>query len=213
MVDYLSFGVTAMFTEPRLSVDDSLSTTGYTGAMSQTPEKSRREFLGTMFRGAAQAAVVSTGVFAGVRTAYGEIPELGGAYGLLGEIPVGVNFSGSWQVTAIYPPVGGGMTLNLQNGPMSRPIRVDMCLRTDPMRAPAATYHYEFFVMNGGKGKKLMDEGVMAAIGDLADIVSVLPDDPQLRANLLLHDERWSRHPEFMGRAAFELQPRLEAIS
>ena len=186
-------------------------------------KKTRREFLKnagkvTVAAGAiglglsnAQAAtgdsVRSTGVPSmNLTPATAPLPE----DGLLNGIGTGKPFSDDWQITNIYGPVAGGLTLVLQDGDSQRPLRVDLCLQGDETRAPVSTRYLELFVMDGGGGEGCIDESLFKALEVLGQTIRRNESDVRLLEGILTFDERWDLYPDFMACAASELEPGVE---
>ena len=178
--------------------------------------RNRREFLHQIFLTAAGAAAVGPIVFFEMDKAIartpegrdlplGEVAEAEG--GLLRGVPLTRPFSGDWFISAIYGPIAGGLTLVIQEGREGKPVRVDVGLRGDEVKAPAFTKYLEFFVMDGGGGVRDMPESLMLALGDLASMMEDNEFDPRLLEGLMTFEERWEAYPDFMGRAACELAP------
>ena len=130
--------------------------------------------------------------------------------GLLHGIGTGKIFSGDWQITNIYGPVAGGLTLVLQGGGGKRPLRVDLCLQGDVTRAPVSTQYLELFVMDGGGGEGCIDESLFEALEVLGQTIRRNESDVRLLEGILTFDERWDLYPDFMACAASELEPGVE---
>jgi hypothetical protein len=166
----------------------------------------RRKFLGNTMKAAIGVAAVSGASLAGAGIAFGRAPRSPSA-GILREVGLVRPFSGDWRVTAVYGPIAGGITLTIRNGPEGRSVRVDISRRDVEVKAPAFTKHLELFVMDGGGGVREMPDDLMVALGDLASILEDSEDDPRVLKGLMTFSERLERYPEFMARAACELEP------
>jgi len=130
--------------------------------------------------------------------------------GLLHGIPQDKPFSGRWTLAHVYGPVAGGLTLLLQKKGGSRPVRVDLCLLGDEPKAPATTRYLELFVMDGGGGEGCIEEDLFDALAELASVIKKNERDPRLLEGLLTFEERWDLYPDFMARAAVELEPGVD---
>ena len=130
--------------------------------------------------------------------------------GLLHGIPINEPFSGRWSLAQVYGPVAGGLTLLLQKEAGSRPVRVDLCLLGDEPKAPAITAFLELFVMDGGGGDGCIEEDLFEALAELATVIKKNERDPRLLEGILTFDERWELYPDFMARAAVELEPGVD---
>ena len=166
----------------------------------------RRGFLGSTMKAALGVAAFSGVSLAGAGLAFGRAPRTPDE-GILREVSLVRPFSDGWRVTAVYGPIAGGITLTLRNGLEGRPVRVDISRRDREVKAPAFTKHLELFVMDGGGGVRDMPDDLMMALGDLASILEDSEDDPRVLVGLLTFSERLAQYPEFMARAACELEP------
>ncbi len=160
----------------------------------------RRAFLASMISAAAASSVLVTTAEAGVQD------EAHYLYRMLGGIEVGEPFFEDWDLIDAYPPRAGGLVLVISHG-KGDPIRVDVCRRGNPTRAPAYTKHLELFVMDGGRGVRTMPKDLVRALEVLADTLQDNEAQYYLAEQLLTHRERLDRYPDFMSRAGRELTP------
>ena len=166
----------------------------------------RRRFLGTTVKAAIGMAALGGASLASTGIAFGRAPRTP-SEGLLREVALVAPFSHAWHVTAVYGPIAGGITLTIRNGADGRPVRVDISRRDVEVKAPAFSKHLELFVMDGGGGVRDMPEDLMEALGDLASILEDSENDARVLKGLMTFSERLEHYPEFMARAACELEP------
>ena len=126
---------------------------------------------------------------------------------MLGGIELGVPFHGDWILDDAFPPMAGGVSLVVSHPELPGALRVDICRRDEPVRAPAFTESLELFIMDGGGGVKWVPDELMLALQALADQLQDNSAQWMLSRQLLTHRERVQQFPDFMGRAASELTP------
>lgn len=169
--------------------------------------QSRRDFLAALGATAAAGALLST---PGVAWALPNQLSEGDARftaRMLRDIPLGEPFYDDWYLLDAYPPAAGGITVVVAKGMNGEPMRVDIVRREDPVRAPAATDHLELYVMDGGKGIRVLPHDLRRALRVLADRLADDEAQARLADQLLTHSQRLSHYEDFMERAAGELQP------
>lgn len=128
-------------------------------------------------------------------------------WAMLSGVEVGAPFYGDWYLVDAYPPMAGGVTLVIAKGTKGDPLRVDVCRRAEPPKAPAYTAHLELFTMDGGGGVKLIPDDLIDALQALAEQLEDNDAQFALSRKLLTHGERVDRFHDFMMRAAKELAP------
>ncbi len=164
-------------------------------------ESTRRVFLGSL-----AALAASTGLFRGVAVA-AESPDERVLRALLGDLAVGEPFHADWTLADAYPRMAGGVPLVISDGATGRVVRVDVCRRADPPRAPAYTDHLELIVMDGGGGVGHLEPALHEALWALAKHLSGSPLEARLARGLLTHEARLEAFEAFMKRASSELAP------
>jgi hypothetical protein len=166
--------------------------------------KDRRKLL----RGIFAAAAATTAVGGGSLAYAVDTDGLARRYlaRMLAGLDVGQPFFCDWSLIDAYPPRAGGVVLVLAKG-RSAPIRVDVCRRGEPTIAPAYTRHLELFVMDGGAGDKLLPTDMVEALQFLVEVLQDNEAQWLLSEQLLTHNERLKRFPDFMGDAARSLTP------
>lgn len=168
---------------------------------------SRRVFLGRVL-----GLAVATGVMGSLEATAWAAGEGARAedervmWQFLDGIAIGEAFYGEWVLLDAYPPIAGGVTLLVARGD-GAPIRVDLCRRAEEVRAPAFTRFLELYIMDGGGGVGHVPEDMIEALQALAERLQDNESQWRLAERLLTHPERVARYPEFMARAAKELQP------
>ena len=125
---------------------------------------------------------------------------------LLGDMEIGTIFHGNWELIEAYPPRAGAVILIVAKE-MNRPIRVDVCRRDHPVRAPAYTEYLELYVMDGGAGKRRIAKDLVKALQALANQLQRNESQHFLAEDLLTHRERLEQFPAFMEGAAEDLSP------
>lgn len=176
----------------------------------------RRDFMVKMGAAALGAATASTLLpkTALARTAApgkpAEATPHEAARNLLKGLKTGETFGAGWTLEALHGPIAGGLTLVLREGKGSRPIRVDLCLMGDDVKAPVSTEYLELYVMDGGGGNACMEESLSSALERLARVIRKNEQDPRLLEGLLTFEDRWDLYPDYMARAAIELEPGVE---
>ena len=130
--------------------------------------------------------------------------------GLLHGIVMNKPFNGPWKLTQVHGPVAGGLTLVLQKTTGSKPVRIDLCLLGDEPKAPVVTAYLELFVMDGGGGEGCIEDDLFEALERLAVVIKKNETDPRLLEGILTFDERWDLYPDYMARAAVELEPGVD---
>jgi hypothetical protein len=122
-------------------------------------------------------------------------------------VAVGEVFHEDYWLLDAYPPTSGALVLVIAAGADGAALRVDVCRRGDPVRAPAWTDHLEFYVMDGGGGVKPEPQDLVKALWSLAQRLKASGADAILAPRLYTHQERLERYPEMMARASKELAP------
>ena len=145
---------------------------------------------------------------AGIGNLSGSTRETG--HMLFTGLPESRRFAGGWSVQAVYGPVAGGVTFVLQKGERSDPVRVDLCLIGDQVKAPVTTRYFELYVMDGGGGEGCIDESLFEALEHVGKVIRRNERDPRLLEGILTFEERWDLYPDYMARAAIELEPGVE---